>query len=166
MEMMDRISALSRLVNDILIYAGPKVPVKQPTPIQVLLEDSVKVASGDPQFDNVDVSISGDELDVPCDVGMLKPVFLNFLLNAAQAMEGEGKISIHVEARDQEGVCKIASWIPAPEFHRKCWNRSLILFSRPGPAEQVLAFQSRGESSSFMEELSRWNVPPRVAPAF
>jgi hypothetical protein len=49
-------------------------PAKQPVPIELLLEDTARLVSGDPQFADIDLTVSGADVTVPCDVPMLKPV--------------------------------------------------------------------------------------------
>lgn len=105
-EVRNRVNALNDTVKDILAFAHPKVPRPQPVPVRILLEDTFSLASSDPQFRDVDLSISGPDVTVPCDVEMMKRVFLNFLVNGAQAMGDKGKLSVGVKKRDD--CCEIS----------------------------------------------------------
>jgi two-component system sensor kinase FixL len=111
-ETISRLDDLNRLVDDILLFARPRTPRPTPVPIRLVLEDAIHLTKRDPQFSHVDVELSADEdLVVPCDVEMLKPVFLNLLVNAAHAMEGRGRIAVTVAADSAccaAGCCEVA----------------------------------------------------------
>jgi signal transduction histidine kinase len=92
-----RLGALGRTVHDILLYARPREPELRAVPIRLLLEDTVSLLGKDPELADVRVTLTGEERHVLGDAELLKPVFLNLLQNAAQAMEGRGRIAVRVE---------------------------------------------------------------------
>ena len=97
-ELVSRANDLNEGVKDILAYARPTSPNTQRTPVKILLEDVVSFLSNDERFADVQIKVSGEETFVSGDPEMLKPVFLNLLVNAAQAMDGRGVVSVSVEA--------------------------------------------------------------------
>ena len=109
-EILARMGQLADSVNDLLLFARPSMPSLRELPLQLLLEGAISLLAEDPQFSDVAVEVSGPEVNVRCDPEMLKPVFLNVLANAAQAMEGAGKVSILVSTDDDccwDGCCQV-----------------------------------------------------------
>jgi signal transduction histidine kinase len=74
--------------------------------LRPLLESTLTVAQQDPVLANVSVELKGDESTVQGDGEQLSRVFLNRLLNAAQAMDGRGQIEVNVE--DGERHCAVS----------------------------------------------------------
>lgn len=131
-EILERIDALDRTVNDILVFARPQTPESQAVPILLLLQDGVRFLLQDPQFKEVHVDITGEDVQVNCDVDLLKPVFLNFLVNAAQAMDGKGRITITVESL--EDICQITVVDTGPGIPVKVHARIFEPFFTTKPA--------------------------------
>lgn len=109
-EILERLDALNRTVQDLLLYAKPRLPRPTPVRLKALMADITSLLSQDPALSGTRVTVSGSDLIVPADAELLKPVFLNLLINAAQAMGGTGKVEIairgdgkhaHVAFRDQ-----------------------------------------------------------------
>ncbi len=48
---------------------------------------------------NIDVKISGVDLEITCDPVKLDAVFLNLLVNAIQALDNDGKIEIKISEK-------------------------------------------------------------------
>jgi PAS domain S-box-containing protein len=95
-EILARIDALNGFVSDMLVFARPRPPRLAQVPILSLLQDTVSLLLQDAKFERLAIRTAGPDLVVPCDSELLKTVFYNLLLNAAQALKGEGRISITV----------------------------------------------------------------------
>jgi signal transduction histidine kinase len=70
-----------------------------------LLHLTVDFLSKDPALSRVRVDVEGTAPPVSADAEFLKIVFQNLLLNAAQAMRGEGKIRVSISSTN--GACRI-----------------------------------------------------------
>lgn len=105
-EILGRIQGLNDSVNDILLYARPRMPQVTQIPVLSTLRDTVDFLATDPQFSGLDMGVKGHDIMVRADPGLLKPVLLNLLVNAAQAMEGEGRIAVTIAA-GEDGFCRI-----------------------------------------------------------
>ncbi len=104
-------TGLATTVQDILVFARARKPERFPVPIHALLEDVLALASAGPLMKGVELTLSKSDVVVPCDIEMLKSVFLNICLNAAQAMEGSGKLEVVIEtdgACCRKGCCKVS----------------------------------------------------------
>jgi signal transduction histidine kinase len=89
-----RIDTLNRRVQDLLLFARPRAPRVGPVGLKPLLRETAGLLATDCGLSGTDVEISGQELVVPGDAELLRDVFLNLLLNAAQAMGGRGRIQV------------------------------------------------------------------------
>ena len=107
-EMIHRVDGLTNTVRDILSFARPRTPDAQLVPLRMLIEDTVSSVSEDPHFEEIDVDISGPDVMAPCDIEMVKAVFLNLLMNAAQAMKGDGRVLVTLEHHDSERLATIS----------------------------------------------------------
>jgi signal transduction histidine kinase len=88
-DMVGRIDSLSALINDLLLFAGPAPPRLTPVAVGPLLEQAAELARRDPAGAGVEIRIAGADDDViEADPELLKGLFVNLFLNAAQAMSG------------------------------------------------------------------------------
>ncbi len=101
----DRITALNRMLQDLLTFASPREPVSTPTSVRSVVGEAVAGIRGDPAMAGIRVEIRGDDPTVPLDREQMHVVFLNLLLNAAQAMGLRGKIDAGMEAA--HGECRV-----------------------------------------------------------
>ena len=90
--------ALSNMITDFLNFARPVMA----SIYDVDLIELLKTVIGDvktlrPGDYEVQFVVSGDAL-VPCDATLIRQSFLNLLINATEALEAKGHISVHVDA--------------------------------------------------------------------
>ena len=95
-DIVSRLDSLNDIVQDLLVFARPREPHLSPVPLLDLIRETVNLLRRDPSQAGVDISISGDQIVVPADPEQLQMVFLNLLLNAAQAQNASGTILIDV----------------------------------------------------------------------
>ena len=101
----DRITALDRMLHDLLTFASPREPAPVPSAMRAVIGEAAAAVRGDPEMAGIRVRIRGDDLAVPVDRAQMHVVFLNLLLNAAQAMGLEGEIDVGIAAA--HGECKV-----------------------------------------------------------
>ncbi len=104
-EILGRVDALSELMKDILLFARPPQPRMAPVELTKLMQLTAALAAGDPALQRVRIEIEGSAPPVQADAELLKIVFLNLLVNSAQAMQGEG--TIHVVLANGDSTCVI-----------------------------------------------------------
>jgi two-component system sensor kinase FixL len=105
-QVVGRIDALSNLMHELLLFARPPKPRGVPVHLESLLSSTAEFLKTDPAFAHVEVSIQGDAPPVIADPDLLKIVFLNLMVNSGQAMEGQGRIRVGLEAGPQ--VCAVS----------------------------------------------------------
>ncbi len=104
-DIITRLDALNRIVQDMLMFARPRSLRQEPVALAALLGDTVALIERDPTMSRVEIALSG-AADISGDREMLQVVFQNILMNAAQAMENKGRIEVSIATVN--GRCSVA----------------------------------------------------------
>ena len=105
LDIITRLDGLNRIVQDMLMFARPRALRQEPISLGSLLQETASLIERDPGMRNLEIGVSGTA-DITGDREMLQVVFQNILMNAAQAMEGQGRIEATIT--DVGGRCRIA----------------------------------------------------------
>ena len=105
LDIITRLDALNRIVQDMLMFARPRALRREPVPLGALLRDTASLIERDPTMSNLQIGVSG-ATEITGDREMLQVVFQNILMNAAQAMEGQGRIDVTISHAN--GRCRVA----------------------------------------------------------
>ncbi len=105
-EIIARLDALNTIVQDLLVFARPRELRAEQTDLGALAQAAVALFHRDPSMAAVEVDVSAPPAIVRADAEQLQIVFQNILLNAGQAMNGEGRIHIRVGRAE-------AAWVVA-----------------------------------------------------
>jgi two-component system sensor histidine kinase HydH len=99
---------LERLVNDLLTYARPRPPDRQPTNLPTVLAEVLRLAL--PAAEAAEVvcrlDVPGEVPPVVADPEQLKQLFGNLALNALQAMPTGGKLTLALRPMDGKGSAR------------------------------------------------------------
>ena len=103
---VDETVRCKRIVSDLLNFARQQEVLAQDTDLHALLDQVITKTSCQPTFKRI--NIVRDYHDVPliiqADPAQMQQVFINLLNNAAEAIEGDGKITISTRKVDAEFV--------------------------------------------------------------
>jgi two-component system sensor kinase FixL len=99
-EIIARLDGLNDLIQDLLVFARPPKPKYAMTDLGALLNANASLLKTDPAFASLDIAIIADVPPLAADANLLNIVFQNLLINAAQAMQGHGRITVTVDAAD------------------------------------------------------------------
>jgi PAS domain S-box-containing protein len=99
-DVVTRVDSLNDIVQDLLVFARPREPQLAPVALAELLENTSGLLRRDPAYTNLATQLTGSNPVVQADVEQLRTVFLNLLLNAAQATGAHGRIRISISADD------------------------------------------------------------------
>jgi two-component system sensor kinase FixL len=99
-EILARIDALNALIKDLLLFARTPQPRFGMVDLSSLLRITAAFLSADPGLSNLRFDIVGHCAPIDGDAEFLRIVFENLLLNAAQAMQGQGVVAVLLTARD------------------------------------------------------------------
>jgi PAS domain S-box-containing protein len=105
-EIIARIDSLDGMMKDLLLFARTPKPRLEPTAVAPLVTATADLLRQDPTFREIEIEVNGSAPPIPADADMLKIVFQNLLLNSAHAMQGKGRIRVHISAADNS--CDIA----------------------------------------------------------
>jgi len=101
-DVVARIDSLGELINDLMLFARPRPPRPNTFHIRPLLLEAISLLRRDPVGESVEVTIEGPDLALTADTEMIRATVLNLLLNAAQAMNGRGNVTIKIAQHDWE----------------------------------------------------------------
>ncbi len=96
-EILRRLEGLGSLMTDLLIYARPPRPRTSEVDVTGLMKALVAFFAADPAWRDLRVTVHGALDGLRADPELLKVAFQNLLLNAAQAMQGRGDITVRLE---------------------------------------------------------------------
>ncbi|MGE3178932.1 MAG: PAS domain S-box protein [Vicinamibacterales bacterium] len=95
-EIVARLDALNDLIKDLLLFARTPQPRMGPLSLRSLVQMTLDLLAKDPAFAPLQVELTGDAPPTRGDAELLKIVIQNLLLNAAQALHGEGSIRVGI----------------------------------------------------------------------
>jgi two-component system sensor kinase FixL len=104
-DIITRLDGLNRIVQDMLMFARPRALRHEPLALGTLLADTASLLERDPTMLKLDIHLNGS-CEIVGDREMLQIVFQNILMNAAQAMDGQGRIDVTITGVN--GRCRIA----------------------------------------------------------
>jgi two-component system CheB/CheR fusion protein len=106
-DIVARIDALSDLINDLMVFARPRPPQLAVVELHAILADAITIVRRDPSAHGVDISVDGPDVPVTADAELVRATVLNLLLNAAQAMGSQGRITVTTARRDGSAIIQI-----------------------------------------------------------
>jgi PAS domain S-box-containing protein len=107
-DVVARVDSLNDIVQDLLVFARPRDPQLTPVNLAALLEDTAALVRKDPAYASLGIAVSGARPVVQIDIDQMRTVFLNLLLNAAQAGGASSRVAVTVAADDLAAIVAIA----------------------------------------------------------
>jgi len=104
-DIITRLDGLNAVVEDLLVFARPRELRTEPVDLTVLLGNTIDLIRRDPTCSTIEVTIEGPSGLIQADPAQLQLVFQNVLINAAQAMNGMGRVTIAIAYDD--GRCRV-----------------------------------------------------------
>ena len=99
-EIVARTESLNELINDLLLFARPRPPRLADVNLASLVADVFASVRQDPIGHALTMDIDGPPLSVQADYELTRATLLNLVLNAAQAMQGNGTVRVTVREAD------------------------------------------------------------------
>jgi PAS domain S-box-containing protein len=129
-----RIDALSDLINDLMVYSRPRPLSLGQVELRAVVNDAVNVVRRDPAAQRVTIEVTGGPVHLRADSDMLRAAVLNLLLNAAQAMGGDGRIAVTVGAGERVAIITLRDTGPgiAPDVLPKIFEPFFTTKARGG----------------------------------
>ncbi|BCS34794.1 hypothetical protein TBR22_A40200 [Luteitalea sp. TBR-22] len=98
-EILTRTESLNDLLNDLLLFARPRPPRPSTLELGPVIRDVFATVAQDPAGSGVAFEAAGEPLSVHADPDLTRATLLNLVLNAAQALQGAGRITVTTAAR-------------------------------------------------------------------
>ena len=93
------IARLERIVQDVLHFARPSEPQLKVVRADVPLREVLSLMGSTLEQGRVQLALEdGPELHVAMDIALIKQVLINLVRNAAEAIEGQGSVTLRVRA--------------------------------------------------------------------
>ena len=109
-EVQQEMRHIQRILNDLLDYARPRAPEFHPADLNATADRAVNLARQQVLSRPIEINLSRAE-GLPLvehDSAQIQQVLLNLLLNAIQAIEGEGRVEVRLESRNGFAVITVA----------------------------------------------------------
>lgn len=106
-DIVGRIDALNELIGDLLVFARPRAPRLRRLELRPLLEEAVATLRRDPLAAKLAIDIVGQDVVVDADAELIRATVLNLLINAAQAIDGAGGITLSLSQQAAAAVLEI-----------------------------------------------------------
>jgi PAS domain S-box-containing protein len=107
-DIVGRIDALSELINDLMMFARPRVPHLTTTELLPLVRQAADETRRDPATERVCITVSGNPSPALVDAEMVRATLLNLLMNSVQAINGSGRIDVTVGGDRDWATVRIA----------------------------------------------------------
>jgi two-component system sensor histidine kinase HydH len=107
--MIQEVERLNRVIGQLLEFASPMNIVRKPTFLHALVQHSLKMIEADAHRKGItiDTNISPDIKEAFIDPDKIEQVFLNLYLNAFEAMENGGTLSVKIREDEKAGTIRI-----------------------------------------------------------
>jgi signal transduction histidine kinase len=113
---LDQADRMTRLIRQLLDFARPRAPKKEPTDLRALASRVTSLLGPIAQKAGVSVSVTagGDDAFAEVDEGQLTQVATNLVLNAIQATPSGGKVELAVTRGEETPPADLGSKAGAP----------------------------------------------------
>jgi signal transduction histidine kinase len=93
---LKEVSRLEKILNEILNYVKESPSISETCTMNSFLDEILYLLSTDTSWEQIDIAKHFDTTlpPIPCDSHQLKQVFINIIMNAYEAMNGRGKLTI------------------------------------------------------------------------
>lgn len=107
--MVQEVDRLNRVISQLLEFARPPQIQKRKSDVVEIVKDSARMVEQDAERKSVQIRLDLPEKGVvtEVDADRIKQVFLNLYLNALEAMDEGGTLSVSVSANTGSGTAKI-----------------------------------------------------------
>ena len=97
------------IVRGLLDFARPRTPVMKPTAINTLVNGCIALVEDQALFHNIEVvrHLGADVPEVVVDPSLMQQVFMNLIINAAEAMPDGGRLTVSTRCDAAEGMVEV-----------------------------------------------------------
>lgn len=107
-DIVARIDALNDLIQDLMMFARPRPARLASVNLRRVIDEAITALRRDPVASAVEIHVAGDAGDITADADMIRATIVNLLLNAAQAMNGQGRIQLTMSRQDRNWTIEVS----------------------------------------------------------
>jgi len=93
-EIIDEADKVAAQLNEFINYSRPREVRRTVLPLGSIVNEVVRTLNYDLEEKKINLKVQGDQLNIQADEQLLRQALFNLLLNAIQAVNGEGEIHI------------------------------------------------------------------------
>jgi two-component system CheB/CheR fusion protein len=133
-DIISRIDALNELIGDLMLFARPRAPRFARVDVRPLLAEAAEMLRRDLTAAGVEIAIEPADVTLTADAELLRATILNLLINAAQAMNGRGRIALTARQEGDAAVIEVRDSGPgiAPELRERIFEPFFTTKARGG----------------------------------
>ena len=94
---VDEADKVAAQLNEFINYSRPREVRRSPLALSSVVNEVVRALNYDLEEKKIQLHVNGDALTVEADEQMLRQALFNLILNAIQAVDGDGDIQVHAE---------------------------------------------------------------------
>jgi signal transduction histidine kinase len=98
-EILNETDKVTAQLNEFINYSRPREVRPAPLPLKSIVNEVARTLSYDLEEKKIQLQVKGEPLDVEADEQLLRQALFNLLLNAVQAVDGNGVIEVVTEKR-------------------------------------------------------------------
>ncbi len=101
--MSREVQRTSAIVHNLLDLTRPKEPSRKPTDLNALLEESFQIVRNKVKLHNIEVAMDLSPMpSAKVDPAQIKQLFINLIINACEAMESGGQLTVTSRCDEEE----------------------------------------------------------------
>jgi signal transduction histidine kinase len=105
---VDEADKVAAQLNEFINYSRPREVRRSPLTLNSVVNEVVRALSYDLEEKKIQLQVNGDPLTIEADEQMLRQALFNLILNAIQAVDGDGDILIHAQKTSTaEGILEV-----------------------------------------------------------
>jgi len=93
-DIVARVDSLNELIGDLMLFARPRPPQMKDVDLKLIALEAIAMARRDPSGQTLEIQLDGAPAPMTADGDMMRAALLNLLLNAGQAMGGNGRVVV------------------------------------------------------------------------
>jgi len=102
---VDEADKVAAQLNEFINYSRPREVRRSKLALSSVVNEVVRTLNYDLEEKKINLQVKGEQLNIEADEQLLRQALFNLLLNAIQAVDGNGEIQIVAERRNATEAC-------------------------------------------------------------
>jgi two-component system NtrC family sensor kinase len=108
-QIVSQANRCTTIIRALLDFARPRTPQKRPVDVNAVLGECLMLVGGQAMFHNIEIAkrLDPELRQIVADPAQLQQVFVNLLINAAEAMDGQGRLRLETRNKPVAGEVEV-----------------------------------------------------------